>query len=81
MDTEVAGHLCHTQPDRRCIVSQAFQPKGKLMPDLVRNDLVLRVLQDIADLLALGTHIHLSERYSIIKDFAGALTVQRKHTL
>ena len=70
MDAKITGHLCNTQPDRRIVISQAFQAKGKLMPDFIRHDLIIRVLHDKTDLLALCPVVNPRKRHPPVKDFS-----------
>ena len=70
MDTKIAGHLRNPQPDSRIVISQAFQSKGKLMPDFIRYDLIIRVLHDKTDLLALCPVVNPRKRHPPVKDFS-----------
>ncbi len=81
VDAEVAGHLRHPQPDGGLVVPQALQAEGQLMPDLIRHDLIFRILQHIADLGALRPVIHSLKRRALIIDLPGALAVGSQHTL
>ncbi len=46
---EEIGHFRHSKADYLCIVTQAFQPEGKLMPYFIRNDLIVRILKNVTD--------------------------------
>ena len=59
LDAEVTGHFCHPQTDGFLICPQAFQSKGQFMPDLVCDDLVIRILHHVANPGGLGTQIRI----------------------
>ena len=45
---KIAGHFRNPAADGICGKTQVFQPKGQLMPNLIRYDLLLRPLHDKA---------------------------------
>ena len=49
LNAEEGCHLRHTAADGRGIAAQALQSEGQLVPDLVRHHLMLRRLEDEAD--------------------------------
>ena len=49
LDAEIAGHLRHTQAHGFLVAAQALQAEGQLVPDLIGNDLAVRVLHDETD--------------------------------
>ena len=49
LNAEEGRHLRHTAADGRGIAAQALQSEGQLVPDLVRHHLMLRRLEDEAD--------------------------------
>ena len=81
LDSEIGRHLRHPQTDGRRVAPQAFQPEGKLMPDLVRHNLVVRILQDVADLRALRAVGNLIQRHAAVAYRAAALPVRGKNAL
>ena len=71
MNPEIACHLCHSQTNRRRIISQTFQTKCKLMPHLICHDLIFGILQYIANFLALLPVADFLQIQPIITDFPG----------
>ena len=61
------------------VTAQAFQAKGQLVPDLVRDDLVVRVLHDKADLGGLVLLVHLIYGNAAEQNLSAALAVGRQH--
>ena len=53
LDAEKAGHLRHPAADGGGVAAQALQAEGQLVPHLVGDDLVVRILQHEADAGAL----------------------------
>ena len=49
LDAEIAGHFRHTETDGLLIHAKALKTKCQFMPYLVRDDLVVRILHNIAD--------------------------------
>ena len=62
LDAEEGGHLRHPAADGGGVVPQALQAEGQLVPNLVGDDLVLRVLLDKTDPLALGPVVHFFQK-------------------
>ena len=79
LNAEVAGHFRHARAHGRLIAAETFEPERELVPDLVRDDLVVRVLHHKTDLRGLVTFGHLRERRAAEKDLAAALAVRREH--
>ena len=79
LDAEVAGHLRHAQAHGALVAAQALQPEGQLVPDLVGDDLAVRILHHIADLAALAALIHPGELLSLKIHSARALAERRQH--
>ena len=46
---EKSRHFRDSAPDNACRKRQIFKPERKLVPDIIRHDLILRILLDIAD--------------------------------
>ena len=65
LDAEEAGHLSHSSTNCSILKAQAFQPEGKLVPDLVGDDLAVRILEDEADFFSLGTAVHLLQHSAV----------------
>ena len=75
LDAEVASHFRYPASHGFLVTAQAFQAKGQLMPDLVRDDLVIGVLHHEADLLGLVPVRNLFQRNAPEQNFAGAFAV------
>ena len=61
LNTEIAGHFRHPGPHGFLVAAQTFQPEGQLVPDLVRDDLIVGILHHIADFFRLLPHRHLGK--------------------
>ena len=79
LNAKVAGHLRHARAHGRLVAAKAFEPERQLVPDLVRDDLVVRVLHHKADLRGLVALGHLRKRRAAEENFAAALAVRREH--
>ena len=64
LNPEKAGHFRHTAANGRGIVAQTFQAESKLMPDLIGDNLAVRVLPDKPDTLTLLPYVPLLQRLS-----------------
>ena len=79
MDAEKARHLPHPEAHRLSLDAEIFQSEGQLVPDLVCDDLILRLLQNKADsrrLLPLG---YGGERLAVQQHRPGLLAVGREN--
>ena len=79
LNAEIAGHFRHARAHGRLVAAETFEPERELVPDLVRDDLVVRVLHHEANLRGLVAPRHLRERRAAEKDLAAALAVRREH--
>ena len=79
LNAKVAGHFRHARAHGRLVAAETFEPERELVPDLVRDDLVVRVLHHEANLRGLVALGHLRERRAAEKDLAAALAVRREH--
>ena len=62
LNAKVAGHLRYPAPHSFLVTAQAFQAESQLMPNLIRYNLVVRVLHDETDFLGLLSVRHLFQR-------------------
>ena len=79
LDAEETCHFCNAAANRRRIVAEGFQPERQFVPDLIRDDLILRALLHKANLLglfALGQHVEVS---AVKKDFTVSASMRRKN--
>ena len=81
LDPEIAGHFRHAETDGLVILAEAFQTEGKLVPDFIRHDLIIGILQNIADLRRLGAEIHIFQIRAVKQDSALFLTVRGENRL
>ena len=81
LDAEIAGHFRYTRAHGRLVAAETFEPERELVPDLVRDDLIVRVLHHEADLRGLVALGYLRERRAAEEDLAAALAVRREHRL
>ena len=81
LNAEVTGHLRHPQAHGLLVAAQALETEGQLMPDLVRDDLAVRVLHDVANPGRLLPRIHCLERTSVKEDFAAPSAVGCQYRL
>ena len=81
LDAKIACHFRHSGPHGFLITAQALQAKGQLMPDLVRHNLLVRVLHHIANPGSLLLLRDLLQWRSAKEDPAAALAVGRQHRL
>ena len=79
LNAEIAGHFRHPGAHGLLVAAQAFQPEGQLMPDLVRHDLIVRILHDEAHLRGLIPLTHIFQRNAVDADVPASLSVGRKH--
>ena len=79
LNAEIAGHFRHPGAHSLLVAAQAFQPEGQLMPDLVRHDLIVRILHDEAHLRGLIPLTHIFQRNAVDADVPASLSVGRKH--
>ena len=79
LNAEIAGHFRHTRAHGRLVAAETFEPERELVPDLVRDDLIVRVLHHEADLRGLVALGYLRERRAAEEDLAAALAVRREH--
>ena len=79
LDTKVAGHFRNSGTHGLLVTAQGFQAKCQLMPDLIGNDLVIRILHHIADLAGLVPLGNLFHRNAVEQDLTGVLTMRRQN--
>ena len=79
LDAEKAGHLRHPQPHDALLAAQVFQPEGQLVPHLIGDDLVVRVLHHKADLSGLLPQADLGQGHTIQRDLAASAPVGGQH--
>ena len=70
LNAEKGGHFRHTAADGGGVQPQTFQPEGQLVPHLVGDDLIVGILQNEADALALLPLGERSKRPSLEYDLA-----------
>ena len=75
LDAKIACHFRHPQPHSLLVTAQAFQPKGQLMPDFIRHNLVVGILHHKADLAGLVPLAHLGQGRAVKQDLPCALAV------
>ena len=80
LDAKVACHLRHPQTDRLLVDAEALQPEGQLMPDLIRHDLVIRILHDIADSGTLLAQPDVPDQSPVKENLPGSLSVWGERT-
>ena len=76
LNAEIARHFRHTQPHRRLITAEAFQPKRQLVPNLVGYDLTIRILHHIANFGALIAQRNLLNRRAVKQNLPRFLPVR-----
>ena len=81
LNAEIAGHFRHTRAHGRLVAAETFEPERELVPDLVRDDLIVRVLHHEADLRGLVALGYLRERRAAEENLAAAFAVRREHRL
>ena len=81
LNAEIAGHFAHAAADDLGRQAQIFQPEGQLVPDLVGHNLVVGILQHIADLARLGALGERRLRDAAVIDFAAARAGGRERAL
>ena len=64
LNPEKACHFRHAAANGGSIVAQTFQAESKLMPDLISDNLAVRVLLDKPDALTLLPYVPLLQRLS-----------------
>ena len=79
LNAEIAGHFRHTRAHGRLVAAETFEPERELVPDLVRDDLIVRVLHHEADLRGLVAPGYLRERRAAEENLAAAFAVRREH--
>ena len=75
LDAEEGGHLRHTTADGVRVAAKALQSEGQLMPDLVGDGLLLRRLEDEADISGLPMGRQVIQRLTVEEDTALGRTV------
>lgn len=75
LDAEEGGHLRHAATDGGRVAAQALQSEGQLMPDLVGDGLLLRGLEDEADISGLLMGRQVIQRLTVEEDTALGRTV------
>ena len=68
LDAEIAGHLRHTQAHGFLVAAQALQAEGQLVPDLIGNDLAVRVLHDETDFRGLLAQVRPIQGRTVVED-------------
>ena len=63
LNPEIAGHFCHSCAHGFLVASQTFQSESQLMPDLIGNDLIIRILHYKPNLGGLFTLAVLPMKY------------------
>ena len=81
LNAEKAGHFRHPTPNGGIVHAKAFQTKSQLMPNLIGDDLAVRVLKDKADPGGLGTVIHFFQGDTVKKNRTFPFAVRRKNSL
>ena len=79
LNAEIAGHFRHPGAHGLLVAAQAFQPEGQLMPDLVRHDLIVRVLHDEADFCGLVPLAHVFQGNAVDADVPASFSVGGQH--
>ena len=75
LNAKIASHFRHPAPHFLLVAAQAFQPEGQLVPDLIRDDLVIRILHDEADFAGLVPVRNLLQRNTMEKNFPDSFAV------
>ena len=81
LNAEKARNLRHTPPDDAIWQAQALQAEGKLVPYLVRNDLIIDILLHKADTRRFIPRAELGERRAAEGDLPSPRTVRRERGL
>ena len=75
LNAKIAGHFTHPAADVRLRHPQVFQPKGQLVPHLVRDNLLLRILGHKADFSGADSDVQALQRFAAIENPAIFLPV------
>ena len=75
LDAEEGGHLRHAATDGERVAAKALQSEGQLMPNLVGDGLLLRRLEDEADISGLPMGRQVIQRLTVEEDTALGRTV------
>ena len=78
-NAEIAGHFRHAKTHGFLVAAKIFQPEGQLVPDLVRDDLVIGILHDKTDFCGLLPQGHLLKRLAPERNGSGALAMGHQH--
>ena len=81
LNAKEAGHFRNPSPNGSVIHPKAFQAKGQFMPDLIGDDLAVRVLQDEADLGGLSAVVYFLQRNTVKENNTFPFSVRRKDSL
>ena len=77
-NNDIQNYFTYKSP---LVTAQALQSEGQLVPDLVRHDLIIRILHDKADPSGLLPRAYLIQRRSAKADGPRPFSVGRKHRL
>ena len=78
LNPEKRCHFCNAAANGRRVIAEGFKTKCQLVPDLIRDDLILRALLHKPDLLSLFALGQLVELLSVEQDFAASASVRRE---
>ena len=81
LDPEKRRHFRHAPPDHRRFIAQALQAEGQLVPHLVRDQLVFRILLHKADLLRAAAPVQIIQRAAPEPNVARSSSVGRQFRL
>ena len=81
LDAEKARHLADAQPHGLRVRAETFQPEGQLVPHLVGDELVVRLLQHEADALRLCARVPRLQRLAVEQHPPAARAVGCEHRL
>ena len=79
--SEEGGHFRHPAADGGGIISQAFQAEGQLVPDFIRDDLILRTLLHEADAGALVPVTDFFQRRPLKQNLAAQVSGRSQYGL
>ena len=79
LNAEIAGHFRNPGTHGLLVAAQAFQAEGQLVPDLVRDDLIVRVLHDKADFCRLIPVGNLTQGHAVKENLPTAFSAGGQH--
>ncbi len=79
LNAEIAGHFGDPGAHGFLVAAQAFQAEGQLVPDLVRDDLIVGILHDEADFGCLIPVGNLVQGHTVEENFAPSFAAGGKY--